>query len=334
MKREFFVKKAYIVSDFIFSLNCTMPVFLMMVLGYVFFHTKVLTQDFVDVCDKLVFNVTLPVMLFRDMAKMDIQKDFDLNFVIYCALASVIGILAAWLLAKVFLRDKRSVAEWTQGSYRGSIAVLGGAFLLNIYPEDGAAHVVAQALIGSVIIFNVMAVLILALEHPDRDKNRGQLSTQLKKASLSILKNPLIISIVLGGISALIGIQYPTIIDKTMSNVASLTSPLALLAVGAEFKWGNMKENIRPLLGACAYKLLIQPAMFLPLAAVMGWRDEWLVTLMIMMGAPTTPSSFIMARNMGHDGAMTANIIAGTTLFSAASVTFWLWLGRITGLVA
>ena len=320
-------------SDFIFSLNCTMPVFLMMVLGYCLYHGKMLTQDFVDVCDTLVFNVTLPVMLFRDMAKMDIEKDFDVYFVLYCAVASVIGILAAWLLAKVFLKDKANVAEWTQGSYRGSIAVLGGAFLLNIYPEDGAAHVVAQALLGSVIIFNVLAVLILALEHPDRDKNKGQLGAQLKKAFQSILKNPLIISIVLGGISALMGIQYPTIIDKTMSSVASLTSPLALLAVGAEFKWGNMKENFRPLLGACAYKLMIQPAMFLPVAAMLGWRDEWLVTLMIMMGAPTTPSSFIMARSMGHSGAMTANIVAGTTLFSAATVTFWLWLGRILGLV-
>lgn len=318
-------------DDFIFSLNCTMPVFLMMVLGYVLFHRKMLTQSFVDVCDTFVFNVSLPIMLFRDMATMDLQKDFDLWFVLYCAVASVIGILAAWILARVFVKDKSIIAEWVQGSYRGSIAVLGGAFLLNIYPEDGAAHVVAQALIGSVIIFNVMAVLILALERPNN--NKQDLSAQMKKAWKSILTNPLIISILLGGVSALLGFTYPVIIDKTMSNIASLTSPLALLAVGAEFKWGNMKQNLRPLLGACTYKLLVQPAMFLPIAMMMGWRNEWLVTLMIMMGAPTTPSSFIMARNMGHDGSMTANIIAGTTLFSAASVTLWLFLGRSLGVI-
>ena len=320
-------------EDFIFSLNCTMPVFLMMVLGYVLFHKKMLTQNFVDVCDTLVFNVTLPIMLFRDMATMDLAKDFDMNFVIYCGVASVIGIGLAWILARAFLKDKRQVAEWVQGSYRGSIAVLGGAFLLNIYPEDGAAHVVAQALLGSVIIFNIMAVLILALEHPDAAQHKDELPAQLKKAAKSIATNPLIISILLGGLSALLGFTYPTIIDKTMSSIASLTSPLALLAVGAEFKLGKMQQNFKALLGACAYKLMVQPAIFLPIAALMGWRNEWLVTLMIMMGAPTTPSSFIMARNMGHDGAMTANIVAGTTLFSAASVTFWLWLGRITGFV-
>ncbi len=321
-------------EDFMFSLNCTMPVFLMMVLGYVLYHRQMLTQNFVDVCDRFVFNVTLPVMLFRDMASMDIKKDLDMFFILYCAVASIIGILLSWLLAKVFLKNKSLVAEWAQGSYRGSIAVLGGAFLLNIYPGGEATHVVAQALLGSVIIFNIMAVVILALERPDGNKHPEDFAKQMKKASKSIVTNPLIISILLGAVSALMGIQYPVIIDKTMSNIASLTSPLALLAVGAEFKWGNMKENLRPLLGSCAYKLLIQPALFLPLAAVFGWRNEWLVTLMIMMGAPTTPSSFIMARNMGHDGSMTANIIAGTTLFSAATVTLWLFLGRILDLVA
>ncbi len=319
-------------EDFMFSLNCTMPVFLMMVLGYVLFQRKMLTQNFIDVCDSFVFNVTLPVMLFRDMASMDVKKDLDLYFILYCAGASVVGILLAWLLAKVFLKNKSLVAEWTQGSYRGSIAVLGGAFLLNIYPGGGATHVVAQALIGSVILFNIMAVVILALERPDGQK--GDFGKQMRKAGRSIVRNPLILSILLGAVSALIGIQYPVIVDKTMSSIGSLTSPLALLAVGAEFKWGNMKENLRPLLGSCAYKLLIQPALFLPLAAYLGWRNEWLVTLMIMMGAPTTPSSFIMAKNMGHDGSMTANIIAGTTLFSAATVTLWLFLGRILNLVA
>lgn len=321
------------VEAFIYSLNCTMPVFLMMVLGYVLFHRKMLTRNFVDVCDTLVFNVTLPVMLFRDMAGMDMKSDFDVKFVLYCAIAALIGCLLAWLLARLFIKNRSLIAEWVQGSYRGSIAVLGGAFLLNIYPENGAVHVVAQALLGSVIIFNIMAVLILALERPDRANQQTALPDQLKKAVKSILTNPLILSILLGALSALLGFTYPTIINKTMSNIASLTSPLALLAVGAEFKWGKMQENLLPLLGACTYKLLIQPALFLPIAALLGWRNEWLVTLMIMMGAPTTPSSFIMARSMGHDGSMTANIIAGTTLFSAVTVTFWLWLGRITGLV-
>ena len=320
-------------EDFIFSINCTMPVFLLMVLGWLLFRGKMLTQDFVNVCNRFVFKVTLPVMLFRDMATMDLRSQFDVKFVLFCAAAATLGVLGAWILGRLFLKDRSIVAEFVQGSYRGSIAVLGGAFLQNIYPGDEAAAVVAQALIGCVILFNVFGVIILVLERPDAPADRSELARHMKKAFGQIVTNPLIIAIVLGAVSSLLRIDYPVLIDKTMSNLASLTSPLALLAIGAEFKWGKMRSNLWPTMGACLYKLVLQPAMFLPVAVLLGWRNEWLVTLMIMMGAPTTPSSFIMARNMGHEGAVTANIIAGTTLFSAVTVTMWLFIGRTLGLL-
>ena len=89
------------------------------------------------------------------------------------------------------------------GSYAGSYQPFyQGLFL--------APHVVAQALLGSVIIFNIMAVLILALEHPDAAQHKDELPAQLKKAAKSIATNPLIISILLGGLSALLGFTYPT----------------------------------------------------------------------------------------------------------------------------
>ena len=320
-------------EDFIFSLNCTMPVFLVMVLGQFLYRQKMLTQNFVDVCNKFVFKVSLPFMLFRDMASMNLKEEFDIYFVLFCGVSALIGVFVAWILARAFIKDKSIIAEWVQGSYRGSIAVLGGAFLLNIYPDGEATKVVAQSLLSSVIIFNVMAVVILVLERPNNE-DKSQLNLYIKKAVLQIVQNPLIISILLGAVASLIHLKVPYIIDKTMANVASLTSPLALLAVGAEFKVDKMKSYLKAILSACSYKLLIQPAMFLPIAVLLGWRDEWLVTLMIMLGAPTTTSSFIMAKNMGYDGSMTTNIIAGTTLFSAASVTLWLFLGRTFGLIA
>lgn len=319
-------------EDFIFSLNCTMPVFLVMVLGFFLQRRGMLNQNFIDVCNKFVFQVTLPVMLFRDMATMDLRSQFDVRFVLFCAGGALFGILLAWLLSKIFVKDKSIVAEVAQGSYRGSIAVLGGAFLQNIYPGDEASGVVAQALIGSVILFNIFAVVILVLERP-QEGDKLPLGPQLEKAFRQVATNPLILAILLGALSSLLRIQYPVIISKTMSSVASLTSPLALLAVGAEFKWGKMQSHLKPVLLACSYKLLIQPALILPVAVLLGFRNEWLVTLMIMMGAPTTPSSFVMARSMGHEGSTTANIIAGTTLFSAVSVTLWLFLGRSLGLL-
>lgn len=155
----------------------------------------------------------------------------------------------------------------------------------------------------------------------------------MKKTFLEVLKNPLIDAIVLGVIASYIGLPHITLVEKTMSSVASLTSPLALIAIGAEFNLDKAKSCIKPTLLACAFKLVIQPAVFLPIAVLLGWRDEWLIALLIMLGAATTPSSYIMARNMGHKGVLTASCIAATTLFSAVTVTFWIYLGRVFGLI-
>jgi len=64
------------------------------------------------------------------------------------------------------------------------------------------------------------------------------------------------------------------------------------------------------------------PDIFLPLAVWMGFRNEELVALLILTGAPTTVSSYIMAKNMGNDGVLASGIVVMTTLLSSVTLTF------------
>lgn len=320
-------------EDFIYSVNATMPVFLVMVLGGILIRTKMINHEFVEVCNRFVFRITLPCMLFLDMWKMDIRSEFSGKFVLFCFAVSGLSVIAAWLLGRFSLKDQSLLAEFAQGSYRGSVAVLGGAFLHNIFPNGEGGAVIGQVIIGCVPLYNTCAVLLLALHHPDRKKGEGSKEGLMKKTAMEVLKNPLIDAIVLGVIASYLGLPRITLVEKTMASVASLTSPLALLAIGAEFSLEKAKHCIKPTLLACLFKLVIQPAVFLPIAVMLGWRDEWLISLLIMLGAATTPSSYVMARNMGHEGVLTASCIAATTLFSAVTVTFWIYLGRVLGLV-
>ena len=61
-------------------------------------------------------------------------------------------------------------------------------------------------------------------------------------------------------------------------------------------------------------------------AAVLGFREKELIALLIMLGSPTTPSSYVMAKNMGHEGVLTASAIAATTLLSALTLTGWIFI--------
>ena len=51
-----------------FSLNATLPVFLVIVLGWFLMQKKMFNENFVDIINKFVFKVSLPVLLFKDIA--------------------------------------------------------------------------------------------------------------------------------------------------------------------------------------------------------------------------------------------------------------------------
>lgn len=133
-----------------------------------------LPPAFCKAADKLCFKVTLPVMLFLDMGSVDILHDFQPRFVLFCFAATLVGILAVWAGAKRFLKDKALVGEFVQAGYRSSAAVLGVAFIQNIYGNAGMAPLM---ILGSVPLFNIFAVLILMMESPLQRStpNAGQL---------------------------------------------------------------------------------------------------------------------------------------------------------------
>ena len=80
-------------------------------------------------------------------------------------------------------------------------------------------------------------------------------------------------------------------------------------------------------------KLVIQPLIFLPVAAWMGFRGEQMIAILIMLASPTTPSCYIMAKNMDNDGVLTASVIVMTTLLAAFTLTGWIFILKTVGLI-
>ena len=314
-------------ENLIFSLNATLPIFLLMVLGYCLRVFHVVDQPFVKTLNSFNYKITLPVLLFRDIAESDFYSVWDTSYVLYCFFATLFCILIIWLLTSLFYKDKPLRGEFIQASYRGSAAVLGIAFIQNIYGNAGMAPLM---IIGTVPLYNIAAVLILSFSGPHREKlNKNTLLSSLR----DIATNPIILGILLGMEVSLLGFSFPPILEKTLSNVSSLATPLALLGLGAGFEGAKAIKQIKPTLVCSAIKLLFQPALLLPVAWLLGFRNEKMVAILIMLGAPTTVSCYIMAKNMGHEGVLTSGTVVATTFFSAITITFWLFLLRSFGLI-
>ena len=315
----------------IFSLNATLPIFLTMVVGYVLKQFHMLDEHFVKILNKFNFNITLPALVFLDLYKSDFRKVWDTKYVLFCFLVTVFCAVAISILTYFFLKDKTILGEFIQGCYRSSSAVLGIAFIMNIY---GEVHTTPLMIIGTVPFYNAFAVLILSFTDPQKigTGNKADL-TQFKKSLKGIATNPIILGILAGMLFSICKIPLPQIIIKTTNNLGCLATPLALIALGASFEGRKALAKIKPTIICTAVKLLILPAIFLPIAIQMGFQDEKLVGILIMLGAPTTVSSFIMAKNMNHEGVLTSSVIVSTTFLSSVSITFFLFLLKNYGLI-
>ena len=317
-------------ESLIFSLNSTMPLFFIMLLGYLLHRKNFLTDDFVAMANKFVFNVALPVQLFRDLATMDVRASFDAKYVLFCAVVTTASILVIWALAKLFLKEKHIVGEFVQACYRSSAAILGAAFIQNIYGTSGMSGLM---ILGSVPLYNIFAVVILTLESPALDAKSG-MGEKIKKSLKGIVTNPILLGIAAGFVWSLLRLPMPTMANKTLSSLAGMTSPLALLAIGAGFKGREALGYLKPTAVATVTKLVILPAIFLPMAVHFGFTDQKLVALLVMLGSVTTPAGYVMAKQMGHEGTLTGSVCVTTTVFSALTLTFWVFWARSNGFIA
>lgn len=310
-----------------FSLNATIPIFLTMVIGYLLKQSKLMDESFVKTLNKFNYNVTLPLLLFEDLANSDFSSVWDGKYVLFCFLVTLFSIVVIWVFSALFLKDKDIVGEFIQACYRSSAAVLGLAFIQNIY---GTSQMAPLMIIGTVPLYNVMAVVILSFTGPGEHKLNKE---SFKNSLIGIAKNPIIISIVIGMIVSVMKIDFPMIVDKTVHNFAVIASPLALIGLGAGFEGRKAIKKICPTAICTAVKLFILPALFLPIAMYLGFTGEKLVAILVMLGSATTPSCYIMAKNMGHEGTLTSSTVVATTFFSSVSLTLWLFVLKYLGAI-
>ena len=302
-------------ENFIYSVDATFPIFLVMVIGYILKQIGMLNDNFVTVANRFNFKVTLPFMLFRDISGVDIRAVFDIRYVLFCALVSTACFWIIWGGVKLFLKDQSMRGAFVQASFRSSAAVMGLAFIQNMY---GSSAMGPLMIVSAVPLYNIFSVIVLTFE----GAHSGEVDPKqkIKAACINIAKNPIILGILAGLIVGLLGIDFPVIVDKTVNSVAQMATPLALITIGAGFEGRKALAKIRPTIVASMIKLVIQPLIFLPVAAWMGFRGEQMIAILIMLASPTTPSCYIMAKNMDNDGVLTASVIVMTTLLAAVRI--------------
>ena len=314
-------------SDLIFSFNAVIPIFLVMLLGFVIRRLNIIDTSTTKQMNSLVFKVALPVMLFNTVYGSDYAQLLDRNFIVFLIISIIVFFFICWAIAAKLIKDDKKKGAFIQGSFRGNYVILGVALsteLLGFTPLIAVTGVVIV-----VLLFNILSVIILTIYSVHNNKSENILVAITK----SIVTNPLIISIFAGVILTLLNIELIPLLQTPVNMVSSLATPLALLVIGASLDFSKIKDRLKYTLIASTLKLIVKPVIFIPLAIWFGISTEGIVVLFVLYAAPTAIVSYVMASSMGTDEHLASSIVIFSSLASILTYTIGVFILRVVGIV-
>jgi predicted permease len=295
---------------FLQTLAITAPVFAMLFLGLVLKRVGWIDDNFIRVASGLVFNVTMPALLFLGILHADLQTALRPAVLVYFAIATVLSFIGAWLWA-LWRCPKVDRGVYVQGAFRGNNGIIGLALAASMYGSYGIS--LGAVLAGLVILFyNALSSIVLAVYSPVMKSDPLSLF-------INIVRNPLIISVLVAVPFAYWHIGLPGWLEDSAQNLAHMTLPLALICVGGTLSLASLHESSRLAISASLVKMIGLPLVATLGGWLYGFRGPDLGILFLYFAAPTASSSYIMAREAQGNHQLAAAIVVITTV--AAAVT-------------
>ncbi len=309
----------------LFSINAILPIFIVILIGFILKQRGFINDDFVNKASKIVFNVALPAMMFQEIAANPFNQTVDLKLTAFVLVATIISVLILSYFSPRYLPKTADYTAFIQGAYRSNFALIGLALISNI--GDDAAVAKAAAVLAIILpLYNILAVLILS-------KNGDDHNHQPAKIAKKILTNPLIIAALAGILFSFSGHSLPTIIHIPLNYFNDLAMPLSLLTLGGSIDIKKGSQNLKPALCCSFYRLIISPALALSMGYLLGLRGDQLAIVLIAFGAPTAISSFTMAYQMQANHHLASAIIVISSILSIISLFLFVFILRYLGLI-
>ena len=316
-------------DNIIVSFNVIAPVFFLMVLGYFLVnYTSLADGKLTKQANAIVFKIFLPCMLFYNVYQSDIGSEIHsrIRLCIWAAGGLLILFVLLCLIVPRIVTQENQQGVVIQGIFRINYVIFGVAVVQNMY---GPKSTTTAAILSAILVpmYNFLAVVVLSIFGEKREND-------WKKIILDIIKNPLIISSVLGIIFSLLGIRLPTAVDTTVQDLAKLSTPIAFMILGGDLDFSKVKGNLKTAFVVLTIKLVILPLIMIPMVVMMGYRDADLLSGVLAYQTPVAVSSYIMAQQAGADGQLAGQLVVFSSVLSIFTLFVTIFILRTMGLLA
>lgn len=309
----------------LFSVGVTLPSILLLFLGWYLRRSEQIDQRFCDQASKIVFNYSLPALLFFSIYGSDTDLMENLNLVLAGVVTIMLLFIGAEFVARKAVKDPRDQGVFVQGVFRANMMIIGLAFVSSAYGPNGVA---IAAIFGGVLtlLLNILAVITLS-------KASGNKKFSPLLMARQIITNPLIIGILLALACKWLQVPVAPLITETGYYVAALALPLALICAGATLDFKKLFNATDIALWASIGRLIVAPIVAVIVGLAFGLDSMSLGVMLLMTASPAAAASYVMAKAMGANDVAAANIIGMTTVLAMPTMAISLTLLRYFGVI-
>ncbi|MET1076937.1 MAG: AEC family transporter [Pseudomonas sp.] len=297
-----------------------LPIFLLIVTGYVAKRWFVRDEQVWGYFEKLTYYLFFPALLINELSKSNFNQANTSEAVIATVAATLVVAVLIFISKRLFSIDDALFTSIFQGGVRYNSYVF-IAMSQSLYGTEGVA--LSGIFIAYMIVLtNILSVIVMNTYGEGSKKS-------LRGAAVALMKNPLIVSALLGLVLNAAGFRPAGAIADYLGYLAHAATPLSLMAVGAGLIVVMDAQKVAATLYSVVLKLLAMPAFTLVFIKVFAATGLAANIALLYAAVPCAGNAYILARQMGGDAESMASIITWTTVFSALTITLLLGGGII-----
>jgi len=346
------------------SLNTTMPFVILAALGIFLKYRGIISDNFVTQGNKIIFYFAIPTTIFNHIHRANLSAVFDAEFLIFNSAWTVVFFLGTWLLAVKLMKDKESVPSFVNSAYRSSLSVVAPPLLVLMFYGAADSDILPKGIltVSILLIFSYATAATLFAVHDPNARKKGVLGILM-----AIAKNPVVIGVVIGLVFNVLGwtltsdnvyavlcdyghyvygydgyrmyttVQTATFASNSVTALANLVMPLAMICVGANLSFHGFDAKFKYVIISVVVKLFVMPiaavavALFFNAVGITDFSGSDLTIIMIMNALPMAVGAYVMQAELGGDTYIGASALMLTMTLSAFTLTLFIFLFRVLG---
>ena len=304
-------------ENLLLSFNVVAPLMIYMIIGVLLRKAGVVEERVMRGANNIVYYITLPLMCYRAIALSDLSEMFDTPYLLYMAAGILVLYALSALFVPVLCKENKRRGVLMLGVFRSNDAIFGLPVAAALLGADRLG-LMSVTISMSVPLFGILAVVAM-------ERYRGE-QVRIGQLLLRIVKNPLLIACFAGFVVNLLNIKFPDVVQKSIDNLAAVTSPLAFILLGGTISFAAVKKNRAAITAVSLIRLIVSPLVAVAALLLLGFRGEFIVVALIIFGAPVAMLTYSMAVGMQADDELAGTLVAVTSVLSIFTMFLFIFV--------